>query len=279
MTIYLRADRAVFRFSGPDTHKLLNDVITGEIPASGSGAGEVAAAWALLSPQGKILAEGLAGHADDGIWVDVHQSVADDFFKRMKMYRLRAQVVIDDLRETHRIGFAQDSEPDGMRHTDRMGPVDMGWRTIARVEDTAQWVQDDAFYHTQRIWAGISHQGNDFPANDAFAHDIGLDILDGIDFAKGCYVGQEVVSRMKHRGTARRRPVIVSGIDAPAGTSVMAGGREAGTIGQVVDGKAVAILRLDRITDPAAVTVDGKPVTVALPLWATYAFGDTVAEE
>ncbi|MBU1336764.1 MAG: folate-binding protein [Alphaproteobacteria bacterium] len=279
MTIHLRADRAVFRFSGPDAHKLLNDVVTGEMPATGSGEGEVAAAWALLSAQGKILAEGLAGHAEDAIWVDVHQSVADDFFKRMKMYRLRAQATIDDLRETHRVGFAQDEEPTGIRHTDRMGPIDMGYRTIAPVEATAGWVQDDDFYHAERIGVGIAHQGNDFPANDAFAHDIGLDILDGIDFAKGCYVGQEVVSRMKHRGTARRRPVIVSGIDAPAGSAVVAGGREAGAIGQVVDGMAVAILRLDRITDPAAVTVEGKPVGVALPVWATYQFGDAVAED
>jgi tRNA-modifying protein YgfZ len=279
MTIHLRADRALFRFSGPDAHKLLNDVITGEIPAVGNGDGEAAAAWALLSPQGKILAEGLAGHAEEAIWVDVHRSVADDFFKRMKMYRLRAQVTIDDLRETHRVGFAQDAEPAGLRHRDRLGSIDMGWRTIAPVEATSGWVQDDAFYHATRIGAGVSHQGNDFPANDAFAHDIGLDILDGIDFAKGCYVGQEVVSRMKHRGTARRRPVIVSGIEAPAGSPVIAGGREAGTIGQVVDGHAVAILRLDRITDPSAVTADGKPVGLTLPVWATYAFGETTPEE
>ena len=279
MTIHLRADRAVFRFSGPDAHKLLNDVVTGEIPSEGAGEGEVAAAWALLSPQGKILAEGLAGHAGDAIWVDVHQSVADDFFRRMKMYRLRAKAEIDDLRETHRVGFAQDEEPSGLRHTDRMGPIDMGWRAIAPVEATTDWVQNDSFYHAERIGVGIAHQGNDFPANEAFAHDIGLDILDGIDFEKGCYVGQEVVSRMKHRGTARRRPVIVSDVDAPAGSPVLANGREAGTIGHVVDGRAVAILRLDRITDPAAVTVDGKPVNVALPVWATYAFGDAVAEE
>ena len=279
MTIHLRADRAVFRFSGPDAHKLLNDVVTGEIPSEGAGEGEVAAAWALLSPQGKILAEGLAGHAGDAIWVDVHQSVADDFFKRMKMYRLRAKAEIDDLRETHRVGFAQDEEPSGLRHTDRMGPIDMGWRAIAPVEATTDWVQNDSFYHAERIGVGIAHQGNDFPANEAFAHDIGLDILDGIDFEKGCYVGQEVVSRMKHRGTARRRPVIVSGVDAPAGSPVLANDREAGTIGQVVDGRAVAILRLDRITDPAAVTVDGKPVSVALPVWATYAFGESEVAE
>jgi hypothetical protein len=278
MTIHLRADRALFRFSGPEAHRLINDVVTGEIPRSGDGEGEGAAAWALLSAQGKILAEGLAGFAEDALWLDVHQSVADDFFKRMKMYRLRARAVIDDLRETHRVGFAQGEEPQGLRHTDRLGPIDLGWRVIASVEATSDWVQDDASYHDKRIACGIPHQGNDFPANEVFAHDIGMDLLDGIDFAKGCYVGQEVVSRMKHRGTARRRPVIVSGVEAPAGSAVVAGGKEAGTIGQVVDGVAVAIVRLDRITDPGAVTVEGKPVDIALPVWANYRLGEAVSE-
>ena len=275
MTISLRADRAVFRFSGADAHKLLNDVVTGYVPA----VGEVAAAWALLSPQGKILAEGLAGFAEDALWLDVHQSVADDFFKRMKLYRLRAQVVIEDLRETHRVGFAPDAAPEGVSHRDRKGVVQLGWRVIAPVAATADWVQDDGAYQTARIAAGLSQQGNDFPANDSFAHDIGLDIIEGIDFDKGCYVGQEVVSRMKHRGTARRRPVIVSGVEASAGTPVLAGGRDAGTIGQVVDGNAVAILRLDRITDLNAVTVGDKPVRLALPAWASYAFGEVAADE
>ena len=275
MTISLRADRAVFRFSGADAHKLLNDVVTGYVPAGGNEA----AAWALLSPQGKILAEGLAGFAEDAIWVDVHQSVADDFFKRMKMYRLRAQVVIDDLRETYRVGFAQHKELAGIQHHDRKGSVQLGWRVIAPLEAAMDWLQDDTSYQAARIEAGIAHQGNDFLANDTFAHDIGFDILDGIDFDKGCYVGQEVVSRMKHRGTARRRPVIVSGIEAPAGTAVVAGGREAGTIGQVVDGTAVAIIRLDRITYLDAVTVGDNPVQLALPVWATYAFGEAAADD
>ena len=275
MTISLRADRAVFRFSGADAHKLLNDVVTGYVPAGGNEA----AAWALLSPQGKILAEGLAGFAEDAIWVDVHQSVADDFFKRMKMYRLRAQVVIDDLRETYRVGFAQHKELAGIQHHDRKGSVQLGWRVIAPLEAAMDWLQDDTSYQAARIEAGIAHQGNDFLANDTFAHDIGFDILDGIDFDKGCYVGQEVVSRMKHRGTARRRPVIVSGIEGPTGTAVVAGGREAGTIGQVVEGTAVAIIRLDRITDLDAVTVGDKPVQLALPVWATYAFGEAAADD
>jgi folate-binding Fe-S cluster repair protein YgfZ len=101
-----------------------------------------------------------------------------------------------------------------------------------------------------------------------------MDFLGGVDFKKGCYIGQEVVSRMEHRGTARRRPVIVSGIDAPAGSAVLVGGRDSGTTGQVVGGKAVAIVRLDRF-DGGEITVGGKPVSVALPDWATYRLGES----
>jgi folate-binding protein YgfZ len=274
MTTVLRADRVVFRFSGADAHRLINDVVTGVIPHDDS---DTASLWALLSPQGKILAEGLAAHADGALWLDVHQSVADDFFKRMRMYKLRANVEIADLRDTHRVGYSPDAVPNAQKN--RLGPVALGWQIIAPIADTATWSTDDTPYHAARITSGILHQGNDFAANNVFAHDIGMDILEGIDFVKGCYVGQEVVSRMKHRGTARRRPVIVSGITAPSGSAVVAGSREAGTLGQVVNGKAVAILRLDRITDPNAVTVDGKPVTLTLPAWANYSLGESTPED
>ena len=203
----------------------------------------------------------------------MHQSLADDLFKRMRMYKLRAKVEIEDLRQTHRVGYSTEA---GER--DRLGPVQLGYRVIAPVGDTADWVADDTPYHRARIAAGILHQGNDFPANDTFAHSIGMDILDGIDIAKGCYVGQEVVSRMKHRGTARRRPVILRGVDAAPGSPILAGEREAGTVGQVVDGSAVASVRLDRITDDTTVTVGGRAVEIALPAWATYALGETLAE-
>ncbi|WP_108395660.1 YgfZ/GcvT domain-containing protein [Devosia submarina] len=273
MTTYLRADRAVFRFSGADAHKLLNDVVTGHVPAEDGPA----AWWALLSPQGKILAEGLVGHAEGALWVDVHQSVADDFFKRMKMYRLRAQAVIEDLRESFRVGYA--AEPVlGIAHKDQRGPVDLGWRVIAPLEETQGWEAEDRPYRMARVEAGVAELGVDYPAMEAFAHDVGFDLLGGIDFAKGCYVGQEVVSRMKHRGTARRRPVIVQGVSAEVGAAVVAGGRDAGTIGQPVDGGAVAIVRLDRVTDPGAVSVAGEPVQVMVPEWAEYVLGETGGE-
>ena len=273
MVTILRADRAVFRFSGPEAHRLLNDVLTGAIPDKDDG---LAHWWALLSPQGKILAEGSAHWADGAIWLDMHQSVADDFFRRMRMYKLRAKVEIEDLRESHRVGYAAEPAPGAQQ--DRRGPVQLGWRLIAPVAEAGDWTADDGAFHAARIAAGILIQGNDFAANDVFAHDIAMDLLDGVDFAKGCYVGQEVVSRMKHRGTARRRPVVVAGPIA-SGAAVSAGGREAGSLGQVVNGRAVAILRLDRIGDPAAVSVEGQGVSVALPEWARYQFGESSGEE
>ncbi|MDB5528926.1 MAG: hypothetical protein JWR51_2029 [Devosia sp.] len=268
MTIHLRADRAVFRFSGPDAHKLLNDVVTGPIPS----AGNMAAWWALLSPQGKVLAEGLAGWAQEALWLDVHASVADDFFKRMKMYRLRANVVIDDLRASHRAGWASEAESGQIVHQGRVG-----YRVIDSADEAKGWVADDSDYARARIAAGIAELGQDFAPDSVFAHDIGMDILDGIDFDKGCYVGQEVVSRMKHRGTARRRPVIVRGVETAA--PVLANGRDSGTIGRVVDGAAVGILRLDRFGPGIEAVVDGKAVALELPGWATYAFGEVSVEE
>ncbi len=271
MPTILRPSRAAFRFSGPEAQKLLFDVVTGRLVAEPGPA----VWWALLSPQGKLQAEGLSGWADGAFWLDVDASVAEAFLKKMKLYRLRAKVEIDDLRATHAVGWNLDGSGAGIVHADPRG---LGARVVAELGEAAAWAPDDVTFARHRIAAGVPEQGADFGIDEVFAHDIGLDLLDGIDFVKGCYIGQEVVSRMKHRGTARRRPVIVSGIAASAGTPVLAGSREAGTIGEVVDGQAVAILRLDRITDAAAVTVAGKPVTLSLPGYAKYQFGDASAE-
>lgn len=272
MPTILRPSRVAFRFSGPEAQKLLFDVVTGRLLAEPGPA----VWWALLSPQGKVQAEGLSGWAEDAFWLDVDASVADAFLKKMKLYRLRAQVQIDDLRETHSVGWSFDSWAEGIVHADPRG---LGERVIAEKAATGGWLPPNTTFAAHRISAGIPEEGSDFGLDQNFPHDIGLDLLDGIDFVKGCYIGQEVVSRMRHRGTARRRPVIVSGIEAPAGTPVLAGGREAGAIGEVVEGRAVAILRLDRITDPAAVTVDGKPVALTLPAYATYQFGESTPED
>ncbi len=255
MPTILRPSRALFRFSGADAQKLLFDVVTGRLVA------EVGPPlwWALLSPQGKIQAEGLSTYADGAFWLDVDAGVAAAFFKRMRMYRLRAAVEIADLGETHAVGWGG-----GAVHQ----------RVIGTRAEAAGWAAADDSYDAARIGEGIAELGADFGADEMFPHDIGMDLLGGVDFRKGCYVGQEVVSRMQHRGTARRRPVIVSGIAAPAGSAVVAGGREAGKLGKIVGEQAVAVVRLDRF-DGGAVTVDGRPVRVSLPGWATYALGES----
>ena len=275
MPTILRPDRVAFRFAGPDAHHFLFDVITGRIlPEPGP-----ARWWALLSPQGKVQCEGLWSWHEDAFWLDVDAASAEAFFKRMRMYRLRAKVEIEPLGESHVVGWSD--EPVAAALSDGDGRAQgLGYRIIAPREAALVWSDNPALAAGPRIAAGIPEQGPDFAADSQFPHDLGMDLLGGVDFAKGCYVGQEVVSRMQHRGTARRRPVIVSGLaDAQPGAGVVVDGKEAGSIGKPAGDMAVAILRLDRITDPAAATVNGLPVTLALPGWATYRFGESPAAD
>ena len=135
-----------------------------------------------------------------------------------------------------------------------------------------------------RIANGVAESGADYALGDAFPHDVLLDQMDGVGFRKGCYVGQEVVSRMQHRGTARRRVLIVSGENLPAsGTEIVANGRALGTLGSTAGGKGLAILRIDRVKDAldAGVPIEagGVPVTVAIPGWATFTYPEKTSSE
>jgi len=266
MTIEKRVDRVTFKISGPDATHLLHDVLTPPVLEDGE------ARWfALLAPQGKLLAEGLIGWADGAHWLDVPAAVTENFFKRMKMYRLRAKMDIEMLAETHAVGWSADAPETGIVHRDGRGEG-LGYRVIAALADAEDWAEGTG-QAKARIAAGIAEMGPDFATEEVFPHDIGMDHLGGVDFKKGCYVGQEVVSRMQHRGTARRRPVIVSGIVAGArGDAVVIGGKSVGTLGGVVGGTSVAIARIDKITDGGAASVAGAPVSLALPQWARYAF-------
>ena len=272
----------VVRISGEDARKLLNDTLTCRFDEALVGAGR----WfALLSPQGKLQVEGLVTEQDGAFWFTMEAGLVADFVKRMKLYRLRAKVEIE-----HMPGLAVWWSPDGDRpdgegviaYRDERA-VGLGTRYIARYEDMGALppaAGDPDPYNAARIAAGVAEFGPDFGVNEVFPHDIGMDFLGGLDFKKGCYIGQEVVSRMQHRGTARRRPAIVEGVPngAAAGAPVLVGEREAGTIGAPVEGKAVAIIRLDRIDGHTEPTVGGLPVKLSLPAWATYKFGEVVEE-
>jgi hypothetical protein len=278
MTLLRLGNRQVVRVAGADAHKLLNDTLTCRFDEGLTGAGR----WtALLSPQGKVQIEGLVTEAEGVFWFDLDRALLADFIKRMKLYRLRAKVEIE-AQPDRAVFWSPDGErPDepAIAYDDGRG-AGLGKRFIAaRLPEPAE-DEPDSPWHAARIAAGIAEFGADFGVNEVFPHDLGMDFLGGLDFKKGCYVGQEVVSRMQHRGTARRRPVIVSGLPdgAAAGAPVLIGEREAGTIGFAVDGKAVGILRLDRIGGAPA-TLGGLPVELSLPAWATYRFGEVAAAD
>jgi tRNA-modifying protein YgfZ len=141
-------------------------------------------------------------------------------------------------------------------------------------------------YEAHRIALGVPRGGGDFGYGDAFPHEADMDQLAGVDFEKGCYVGQEVVSRMEHRGTARTRAVPVS-FDGPApaaGAAITAGGRQLGHVGSAAAGRAIAVLRLDRVAEALAqgeaLIADGTAIRLVKPPWARFAFpGDSEAAE
>ena len=272
MTIYLQPDRVPFKFEGPDAEKLLRDVLTGEVSARDGPAHW----WALLTPQGKIIAEGLLGWQDSAFWLDVEAGIAESFFKRMRMYKLRADAQISNLSNTHRVGWSRNMPKikGTVVHADpRAGGL--GFRVISERSDGAGWPEDGQTLAANRIRAGIVQVGPDFESETLFPHDIGMDLLEGIDFKKGCYVGQEVVSRMRHRGTARRRPVIVSRATPGQGNEIISDGKSIGQVGQIVGGRAVGILRLDRLKPGGGATLNSQPVELALPHWASYDFEDS----
>ncbi len=271
MTPILRNSRTLVKVSGPEARKLLNDVLSGPVPEEDAGGNW----WALLSPQGKIQAEGLIGRRGDSYFLDVAADIAEAFLRRMGLYKLRADANINSLEDTHVVGWSEE-KPDSalLWHRDKRHAA-LGYRVICERSGCESWTGEEAAFAEKRTRTGVPEMGPDFDTDSLFPHDIGMDLLGGVDFSKGCYVGQEVVSRMKHRGEARKRPVIVNmdgARKAAKGDTLEAGGKPVGTIGQVSGNNAIGIVRLDRIADPKSVMLNTSPVKLAVPDWAGYAF-------
>ncbi|MBV2187389.1 MAG: folate-binding protein YgfZ [Rhizobium sp.] len=271
-------DRALIQVSGADAEHFLHNLVTTDIAALPK-----AEAWlgALLTPQGKILFDFLVWRDGDGFVLDVSAAQREALIKRLSMYKLRAAVEIvaiepagitvawgEDADETglldHRFATA------GIRVTRKPGCGD------------AEVTQD---YDALRVLSGIAEAGTDFALQDAFPHDVLYDLMGGVSFKKGCYVGQEVVSRMQHRGTARRRVVAVTAEAAlPAsGTELSAGGKPIGSLGTVTGNRGLAIVRIDRAGEAIAaatpILAGEMIVTLSLPSWTGLAFPTSAAEE
>lgn len=261
-------DRAVVRIAGPDAATLLQNVVTLDVAAvdsHGSGYG------ALLTPQGKILFDFILHKLADGYAADIRADQAEAFAKRLSLYRLRAKAEIAATPEL----AVHVAWPGPAGHPADPRFAGLGGRWVAppgAVETDAS--ADD--WHSHRIALAVPEGGVDFVFGDTFPHDAGMDSLHGVAFEKGCYVGQEVVSRMRHRGTARRRIVALTA-DAPlpkAGADIAADGRPLGRLGSSAAGRGIGLARLDRLHAALkaglTISVGAVPVAVSLPAWATY---------
>jgi folate-binding protein YgfZ len=272
--------RGVLRVRGADARKYLQGLITNDI-AKAQGGGAIHAG--LLSPQGKILFDFFVVPHGESFLIDVVKDKAAELAQRLSFYRLRAKV---EIAEEPSLAVAAawgepPRPPEGAILYADPRLAALGFRLILpkgiELAATGCAAQTEADYHAFRIPLGVPEGGRDYELGDAFPHEALFDQLNGVDFAKGCYVGQEVVSRMEHRGTARKRIVPVEGeAELPApGTSVEAGEVAIGALGSVNGTSGLAMIRLDRaeaaLADGKALTAGGVGIALRRPNFARFA--------
>jgi len=286
-------DRGVVKVAGEDARDFLNGLITTDLTDLAPG---LARFGALLTPQGKIIVDFLiteapAGHGG-GFLIDCPLPLAKGLADKLGFYKLRAKVSVENLSDTLGVIAAWDGEPAMKPDLAFADPRDaaLGWRVLAP-QDLAQKVAeligadlvDSTDYEAHRIASGVPRGGLDFMYGDAFPHETNMDRLHGVDFDKGCYVGQEVVSRMQHRGTARTRAVKVVWDDfAPEpGTPMLAGDKPVGTVGSNAGRNGMALVRTDRVADALdagqKLTAGGLGLRLADPQSVRPAAKQTVA--
>jgi folate-binding protein YgfZ len=290
MKAALLADRGVVKVAGDDARNFLHGLVSADILQLAPGAARFGA---LLSPQGKILADFFVVEAPaqdgGGFFLDVARVLAKPLVDKLNLYKLRSRTMVEDLSEILGVLAAWDGNGAarvGLTYADPRLPA-LGLRVMLpphRAADAAAalgaTLVDAGEYEAHRIALGIPRGGVDFVYGDAFPHEADMDQLGGVDFAKGCYVGQEVVSRMEHRGIARTRAVAIryDGAAPAAGVAVMAGERQVGTMGSAAAGHGLALLRLDRIADAASrgekLRAGGVAIRPIKPEWARFAFPD-----
>lgn len=278
------ADRGVISVSGNDARDFLQGLITNDIEK----VSETAAIYAaLLTPQGKFLHDFFITLYKDKFLLDCEAARIPDLIKRLTMYRLRAKVEITDETGTFAVGVMlahgdadENAEAgsakirfDGVSYTDPRH-AGLGERTIRLIDEDDTFPTDEAVlannraeYDAKRIALGIPDSGADLVPEKSLPLEVGFDELQGVDFQKGCYVGQEVTARMKHRSLVKKRlfPVSYDG-DLTPGTAVKSGDIDAGELHSARNGKGLALLRLD-LVEKGGLSADGIEVTPEKPDW------------
>lgn len=268
-------DRTVVEVSGPEARDFLQRLVTNDVETLEPGSARYAA---LLTPQGKIVADFFvvaAGPGRESVLLDVADTLAADLVRKLTLYRLRAKVTIADRSGSLGVvAFAPSGAPDDVvqAFADPRGET-LWHRAIVAIDGPAPHGDDAGrwAYREQRIRAGVPEGGLDFTYGETFPHEANLDRLHGVDFRKGCYVGQEVVSRVEHRGTARKRIVSLAfdGEAPPVGSAILADGLAIGTMGSSIEGLGLGLVRLDRVEDVrhehGRIVAAGVPLRLAGP--------------
>ena len=251
-------DRALVEVSGEDRISFLQGLLSQSVESLSPGEARYGA---LLTPQGRLLFDLFIVGRPDAVWLDVAAGRRDDLVTRLKMYRLRAKVEIRPLEA-------------GVwaRWPDAPGP---GWVADPRRESLAwrAWEPDDTPAETggpedwrrRRLEFGVG-DAEDFDFDRDYPVELNFDLVGGIDFAKGCFVGQETTSRMKRRGQVKTRlvPIRFAGPPPARGSEILNGDLRAGEVRSGVEGLALALLRLDRID--GVLSTDGRTASAEPPL-------------
>ncbi len=289
MKAALLPDRGIIKVVGDDARKFLHGLVTADILNLHPG---TARFCALLTPQGKIIADFFVTEAPPadggGLFLDSPHALVATLLEKLNLYKLRAKILIEDLSEVLGVLAAWDgttadhTTKQGLCYADPRLPA-LGLRVMiaphrapAAASELGAALASAEDYETHRIALGVPRGGLDFAYGDAFPHEADMDQLGGVDFAKGCYIGQEVVSRIEHRGIARTRAVALryDGTRPENGAPITAGERQVGTMGSAADGRGIALIRLDRVAEAeqSPVAAGGIPIRLIKPDWARFAF-------
>src|ERR1700733_2784236 len=296
MKAALLPGRGMGKVVGDGGPNFLHGLVTADMLELTPGAARFTA---LLTPQGKIIADFMVAEAPaadgGGFFLDVPRALARVLVEKLNLYKLRAKLTIEDLSETLVVlaawdggGSSANKTKHGMAYADPRLPA-LGLRitlpphlAAVAAADLGAALVDAGEYEAHRIALGVPRGGADFSYGVAFPHEADMDQLGGVDFAKGCYVGQEVVSRMEHRGIARTRilPVRYRGPAPQPGEPITSGRRQIGTMGSASAGHGLALLRIDRMAEALR---EGEPLVAAgvaveplKPDWAHFAVPDAV---
>jgi folate-binding protein YgfZ len=272
MTVAYLASRALIALSGPDWRSFLQGLITQDV--EGLRAGEVRYG-ALLTPQGRLSSDlFVIDRGEDGALLDVAAADREALIAKLTIYRLRAKVAI--AAEDGAVLAAWTERPAGEGWVADPRLPALGRRSVAPSPPPAGAVTETA-YVAHRLALGVGDPGMDAVESD-YPIELNLDLLNGIDFKKGCFVGQETTSRMHRRGQVKTRliPIVFEGEPPSFGAELLAGDRRAGAVRGGATGRALALVRMDRAH--GAMTVEGRVVKAEPPPWLARLFDNAVQD-